>query len=158
VTIAKGIQEAITDQYKKREVEQAIQEVYKKRQIEVTTYLINGIIKQLQKQIRKYPTEKDKWYIQIILDKPTLSDTIEVLKKGTYRYNSTYDQEIKRKEASDIFNYINNIFNYINNDELKSKLAELGYSLTVDSIKYSRFLCRPCKATVTHRVSMKEAL
>lgn len=159
--IKQGIKQAIEDEYKYREIQKRKDEIQETLKNDVVNYILN----ELQESIRTYPTQKEKWYMDILFNKKYLKDQIYDLQlkkthlKHTYYntpgYNTTlWDKIMNCEKKIKIYDCILNI---IEVDTVKTTLLEHGYSITPYKV-YKTFLWIPYRLVSDHRVCIKEAL
>ncbi len=103
------------------------------------TSFINYVIRKLGQNIEKYPTEKDKWYYDVMIDTNTLK------------------WEISRLDCQTEYLWRNRL-KYLNISEVKEKLDTLGYELKEKENNeiVNIFCCIPYYMKIMHRIVIKE--
>ena len=158
--IKQGIKKAIEDTYKRREMQRQKDEEQEIMKDDVVNYILN----ELQETIRTYPTQKEKWYMDILLNKTYLKDRIydlelklKILRRAYYdspSYSRTRWEQIDRyMNKINIYKELNSIIEF---DTLKTTLREHGYSVTPYKV-YKTFLWIPYSLVSDHRVAMKDS-
>ena len=143
----KCIPEGIALQEKKRvERSDRIEQMY--------AIVIKHIIAKLGNQIKEFPDQPDKWYVEEILDKDTLLNRINEKTVEYYLANKLGDNDAT-KSILKYIQFLRKKIIYVKFDELKLRLYRLGYILSEE--RYPKKFCGITYGeSVFYYVSMKD--